>query len=66
LKGEQILLATYYSFKLPDGERFYLVESYCKYCRNKSVKIISSEMRRFVCAGCGRIYCNAKTCEDRR
>lgn len=50
---EQVALAAYFTIEMPD-ERLVLIESYCKTCKNKTIRIFSSKTRRLVCTGCGR------------
>lgn len=53
-EAEQVALAAYFTVEMPDNERLILIESYCKTCKSKTIKVFSSTTRRLICTGCGR------------
>jgi ribosomal protein S27E len=53
-QAEQVALAAYFTIEMPDEERLILIESYCKTCKSKTIRVFSSKTRRLVCTGCGR------------
>jgi len=52
-KADKVLLATYICFEL-DGEKGVLMESYCRHCKNKTVKLFTTKIKRLICTGCGK------------
>jgi len=53
-QAEQVALAAYFTIELPDNERLTLIESYCRLCKAKAMRVFSSRTRRIVCTGCGK------------
>jgi len=53
-EAEQIALAAYHSFELPDNERVIVMASYCKNCKNKAIRVFSTKTRKLICIGCGK------------
>lgn len=52
-EAEQVALAAYFTVEMPD-ERLILIESYCRTCKNKTMRIFSTKTRRLICTGCGK------------
>lgn len=57
-QAEQVALAAYFTIEMPDDERLILIESYCKTCKSKTIRVFSSRTRRLVCTGCGKELAN--------
>lgn len=51
--AEQVALAAYSTIQLGD-ERILLLTSYCKKCKNQSVRLFSEKARKVICLGCGK------------
>ena len=53
-EAEQVALAAYHSIELPNNERLILIESYCKSCKSRAVRLFSTNSRKLICTGCGK------------
>ena len=51
---EQVALAAYFTVEMPNNERLILIESYCKTCKNRTIRLFSTKTRKLICTGCGK------------
>ncbi|GAG70693.1 unnamed protein product, partial [marine sediment metagenome] len=53
-QAEQVALAAYFTVEMPDNERLILIDSYCRTCKNRTIRLFSTKTRKLICTGCGK------------
>lgn len=53
-EAEQVALAAYNTIYIGEDEKIHLIESYCKICKTRSIKLLSDKTRKLICSGCGK------------